>query len=159
MSTEKNGQDWAIGEAERVLPTKPIATGEDGYARFSVEGGSSFEVFAHSRVIFRKNAGNPQDLLDVITGRARVQLQMSAKQPFQFRVITPDALIMAHGPAAFTLAVDDEDDNTRIDVQQGEVLVQHTLIPSNGPILVKAGDAIAVEPDTPLVNRQLDRGS
>lgn len=159
VSTEKNGQDWAIGEAEHIPATKPIFTGNDGYARFSVAGGNSFEVFAHSRVVFRKNIGNPQDLLDVITGRAAIQLHMSAQHPIQTRVITPVAVIMAHGPAAFTLAVDDEDDNTRIDVQQGEVLVQHALLPSKDPILVKAGDAIAVEGDTPLITRQLDRGS
>ena len=159
VSTEKNGQDWAIGEAERVGASKPIFTGPDGYARFVVEGGSSFELFAHSKVVFRKNIGNPQDLLDVITGRAAIQLRMSPQHPIQARVVTPVAVISAHSPAAFSLAVDDEDNSVRIDVQQGEVLVQHTLLPSKDPILVKAGDAVAVNADTPLVSRQLDRGS
>jgi len=159
VSTEKNGQDWAIGEAEQIGPSKPIFTGADGYARFLVAGGSSFELFAHSRVVFRNNLGNPQDLLDVNTGRAAVQLRMSAQHPIQARIVTPVAIIVAHGPAAFRLAVDDEDNSVRIDVQQGEVLVQHSLLPSKDPILVKAGDAIAVNADTPLVSRQLDRGS
>jgi hypothetical protein len=159
VSTEKNGQDWAIGEAERVGPSKPIYTGADGYVRLLVEGGSSFELFAHSKVVFRKNMGNPQDLLDVITGRAAIQLSMSAQHPIQARIMTPVAAITAHGPAAFSLAVDDEDNSVRIDVQQGEVLVQHSLLPSKDPILVKAGDAVAVNADTPLVSRQLDRGS
>jgi ferric-dicitrate binding protein FerR (iron transport regulator) len=159
VSTEKNGQDWAIGEAERIGPSKPIFTGPDGYARFLVEGGSSFELFAHSKVVFRKNMGNPQDLLDVITGHVAFQLHMSAQHPTQARILTPVAAITAHVPAAFRLAVDDEDNSVRIDVQQGAVLVQHTLLPSKDPILVKAGDAIAVSADTPLVSRQLDRGS
>src|SRR4051794_13551893 len=50
VSTEKNGQDWAIGPAEHVWVTKPITTGSDGYARLEVLGGTSFEVFAHSKL-------------------------------------------------------------------------------------------------------------
>jgi ferric-dicitrate binding protein FerR (iron transport regulator) len=158
VSTEKKGQDWAIGSAEHIWVTKPIVTGADGYARFQVAGGTSFEVFAHSRVIFRENPGNPQDLLDVTTGRVRVQVQPSAG-PAQTRILTPAAIISSHGTASFAIAVDDEDNSTRIDVQQGEVSVQHALIPRSEPVIVKAGDAIAVRADAPLISRRLDRGS
>ena len=57
VSTNKNGQDWAIGQAERIGITKPIITGQDGYARFAVAGGTDFEVFANSLVTFRENVG------------------------------------------------------------------------------------------------------
>jgi hypothetical protein len=159
VSTENKGQDWAIGRAEHIWVTKPINTGEDGYAKFQVAGGTTFEVFAHSRVVFRKNPGNPQDLLDVATGRVRIQVQLSIDQPLQTRIITPAAVILCHGTASFAIAVDDEDDSTRIDVQQGEVNVQHALLPRSEPLMVKAGDAISVHADEPLVLRRLDRGS
>jgi ferric-dicitrate binding protein FerR (iron transport regulator) len=159
VSTEKKGQDWAIGPAEHIWVSKPIVTGADGYARFRVAGGTSFEVFAHSRVIFRENAGNPQDLLDVATGRVRLQVQPWDGQPMQTRILTPAAIIACHGPASFAVAVDDEDNSTRVDVQQGEVSVQHALIPRAEPVIVKAGDAIAVRADEPLISRKLDRGS
>lgn len=159
VSTYKNGQDWAIGQAERVAVTKPIITGQDGYARFSVAGGSDFEVFANSLVKFRENVGNPQDLLDITTGRVRIELHMSIEQPSQYRVITPVAIITARGAATFTLAVDDEDNSTRVDVEHGEIFVQHALLPRGNPEIVKAGDAIAVEADEPLISRRLDRGS
>jgi len=159
VSTDKNGQDWAIGQAERIGVTKPIITGQDGYARFAAAGGADFEVFANSLVTFRENVGNPQDLLDVTTGRVRVQLHISADQPSQYRVITPVAIITARGGAVFTLAVDDEDDSTRVDVEQGEIFVQHALLPRGAPEIVKAGDAIAVDADEPLISRRLDRGS
>jgi hypothetical protein len=55
--------------------------------------------------------------------------------------------------------VDDEDNSSRIDVQEGEISVQHALLPRTEPVLVKAGDAIAVHPDEPLISRRLDRGS
>jgi hypothetical protein len=159
VSTNKNGQDWAIGQAERIGITKPIITGQDGYARFAVAGGTDFEVFANSLVTFRENVGNPQDLLDITTGRVRIQLHISADQPSQYRVITPVAVITARSGAAFTLAVDDEDDSTRVDVEQGEIFVQHALLPRGSPEIIKAGDAIAVEADEPLISRRLDRGA
>jgi ferric-dicitrate binding protein FerR (iron transport regulator) len=159
VSTEKNGQDWAIGPAEHIWVTKPITTGPDGYARLQVLGGSSFEVFAHSKVRFRKNPGNPQDLLDITTGRVRLQIVFSSEQPLQTRVLTPAAIITCHAPAAFAIAVDDEDNTVRVDVQQGEIQVQHALLPRDDPVVVKGGDSIAVGADEPIVSRKLDRGS
>jgi hypothetical protein len=158
VSMEKDGQDWAVGQHDRIPVTTPLVTGTDGYARLQVAGGTSFEVFAHSRVIFRRNPGNPQDLLDMETGRARIQIVLSTAQPLQNRVVTPAAIILCRGSASFSIAVDDEDNSTRIDVQQGEVLVQHALLPRTEPVLVKAGDAISVQADQPLVLRRLDRG-
>jgi ferric-dicitrate binding protein FerR (iron transport regulator) len=159
VSTEKNGQDWAIGPAEHIWVTKPIATGADGYARLEVLGGTSFEVFAHSKVRFRKNPGNPQDLLDITTGRVRLQIVFSPEQPLQTRVLTPAAIIICHTPSTFAIAVDDEDNTVRVDVQQGEIQIQHALLPRDDPVVVKAGDSIAVEADEPIVSRKLDRGS
>jgi hypothetical protein len=159
VSTEKRGQDWAIGPAEQIPVTKPVFTGEDGYARFRVAGGTSFEVFAHSYVVFRKNPGNPEDLLDITTGRVRVQTQASAEQPLASRILTPVSIIVCHGAATFAIAVDDEDNTTRIDVQQGEVFVQHALLPQKEPLMVKAGDAISIQSDEALIVRRLDRGS
>ena len=158
VSTEKDGQDWAVAPHQRIAVTSPLVTGGDGYARLQVAGGTNFEIFAHSRLIFRKNPGNPQDLLDLETGRARIQIVLSTVQPLQSRVVTPAAMILCHGPASFSIAVDDEDNSTRIDVQQGEVMVQHALLPRTDPVLVKAGDAISVQADQPLVLRRLDRG-
>ena len=159
VSTEKKGQTWALGDAERIAVTKPIRTGPAGYGRFEVAGGTTFDVFGSTILTFRPNVGNPQDLLDILTGRVTVQLKMSPEQPVVYRVQTPVAIITAHGDAAFTLAVDDEDDATRIDVQTGEVSVQHALLPRDLPVVVKAGDAIAVQRDSPLISRRLDRGS
>src|SRR5690242_14269827 len=89
VSFEKDGREWAIERAQRIWVTTPLVTGTNGYARFQVAGGSSFELFAHSRLIFRKNPGNPQDLLDLETGRVRIQMIPSEAQPLQNRVMTP----------------------------------------------------------------------
>lgn len=159
VSTEAKGQEWAVDRAERIWVTKPIFTGADGYAQLKVSGGTAFELFAHTRVVFRNNPGNPQDLLDIETGRVQVQVEVSSEQPLPTRVLTPGAVITSHGSASFAIAVDDEDNTTRIDVQQGEVAVQHALIPNSQPVIVKAGDAIDVEADERLISHRFDRTS
>jgi hypothetical protein len=158
VSTERKGQEWAITAGQRIWVTKPIITGSDGYANLQVAGGSSFEVFAHTRLVFRKNAGNPQDLLDIETGRVGVQIYQSGAVPF-YRIVTPAAIIVSHGSASLAIAVDDEDRSVRVDVRAGEISVQHALLPQSNPIIVGAGDAVEIQADQPLVQRKLDRGS
>ncbi|MBV9760133.1 MAG: FecR domain-containing protein [Acidobacteriaceae bacterium] len=153
----RDEQPWAVSSGERVPVRQTITTGPDGFARFEVRGGSSFEVFANSRVVFRENTASAGDLLDVVSGRVRIHLQPTAGQAQQ-RVFCPVAIVSAHHQGAtFAIAVD-EDDTTRIDVFEGEVAVQHTLLPRNEPTLVRAVDAILVKKDEPI-SRRVDRGS
>jgi hypothetical protein len=152
----RDGQPWAVSVGDRIPVQHVITAGSDGYARFEVAGGSSFEIFAGSRVIFRRNTANGSDLLDVLAGRVRIHLQPTIGQ-LQQRVFCPVAIITAHQPADIALAVD-EDDNARIDVIEGAVRVQHVFLPRSEPVLVTAVDAILVQKDQ-HISRQLDRGS
>ena len=74
VSIQHDEQPWAISSGELVPIQRLITTGNDGFARFEVKGGSSFEVFANSRVVFRQNASTAGDLLDVMAGRVRIHL-------------------------------------------------------------------------------------
>jgi hypothetical protein len=152
----RDAQPWALSPGERIPVQQVISTGNDGYARFEVAGGSSFELLSNSRVTFRQNAASAGDLLDVVGGRVRIRLQPSAGQPRQ-RVFTPVAVVTAVQPAVISIAVD-EDDVVRIDVLEGEVRVQHTLLPRNEPTIVRAVDAIVVQGDQ-QITRRVDRGS
>jgi hypothetical protein len=157
VSRIRDEQPWAVSRGERVPVRQTITTGPDGYAQFQVGGGSSFELFANSRVVFRENTASAGDLLDVVAGRVRIHLQPTLGQPQQ-RVFCPVAIIAAHHqPATVSVAVD-EDDTVRIDVLEGEVTVQHTLLPRNDPVLLRAVDAILVKKDEPI-SRRVDRGS
>jgi hypothetical protein len=157
VSRVRDAQNWALSAGEKVPVRQIITTGEDGYARFVVAGGSSFEMFADSRVVFRQNTAAAGDLLDVVAGRVRVHLQPTAGQTQQ-RVFTPVAIITGtHQPATFAIAID-EDDTVRIDVVEGEVRVQHSLLPRNDPTIVKAVDAVLVRPNE-QISRRVDRGS
>ncbi|HEY7304354.1 MAG TPA: FecR domain-containing protein [Bryobacteraceae bacterium] len=157
VSRIRDAQAWALSAGEQVPVRQIITTGRDGYARFEVAGGSSFELFSNSRIIFRQNTAMAGDLLDVVAGRVRVHLEPTAGQTQQ-RVFTPAAIITAaQQPASMAIAID-EDNTVRIDVMEGEVRVQHALRPRNDPTIVRAADAILIRPDE-QISRRVDRGS
>lgn len=156
VSRSSDELPWAVTKGERVPVSQLITTGRDGFARFSIGGGSEFSLFSNSRVIFRNNTARAGDLLDVVSGRVRIKFQPIAGQ-LQQRVFTPVAAISAFHPAVVSIAID-EDQNVRLDVLEGEVQVQHRLLPRNEPTLVRAVDAILIERNQQLT-RRLDRGS
>lgn len=147
---------WAVSSGERVSVQQTITAGADGYAKFVVQGGSSFELLSNSKVVFRENTASAGDLLDVVAGRVKVHLQPGPGQ-WQQRVFCPDAIVVADEPATLALAVG-EDSTVRIDVLEGVVRVQHRMLPRSDPILLKAVDAIVVRPDE-AISRTVDRGS
>ena len=147
---------WALSNGERVPVQQTITTGADGYAKFVVQGGSSFELLSNSKVVFRENTASAGDLLDVAAGRVRVHLQPGPGQ-WQQRVFCPDAIVIADEPASLALAVG-EDNTVRIDVLEGVVRVQHRFLPRSEPVLIKAVDAILVRPDE-MISRTVDRGT
>ena len=147
---------WAVSSGERVPIQRLIETGPDGYARLEVKGGSWFEIYADSRVAFRQNAGSAGDLVDVLAGRVRVHLNPGPGQRQQ-RVSCTVAGITANRPATFALAIG-EDEMLRVDVLEGEVRVQHALLPRSEPALVTAIDAILVQRDK-QISRRVERGS
>ena len=156
VSRVRDRQPWAVSAGERVPVRQIISTGNDGYAHFTVAGGSNFDLFSNSRIIFRQNTASAGDLLDILSGRVRVHLQPSFTQPRQ-RIFTPVAIISASRPATLALAID-QDDNLRIDVLEGEVRVQHSKLPKSDATVVRAFDAILVHPDE-AISRRVDRGS
>jgi hypothetical protein len=156
VSRVRDAHPWAVSTGEQVPVHQIISTGEDGFAHFTVAGGSWFDVFSNSRIVFRQNTARAGDLLDLLGGRVKVHLQPNASQPQQ-RVFTPTAIIFADQPATFALALD-EDDTLRLDVIEGDVRVQHAKLPKSEPTLVHAIDAILVRPDEPIT-RRVDRGS
>lgn len=156
VSRTRDDQPWVVVKGERVPVSQLISTGRDGYARFTVAGGSEFSLFSNSRVIFRGNTASAGDLLDVVAGRVRIKLQPVPGQQQQ-RVFTAIATISASHPALIAVAID-EDQNVRVDVLEGEIRVQHRLLPRNEPTLVRAVDAILIERNE-QISRRVDRGA
>ena len=156
VTRTRDAQPWAVSAGERVPIQQVIRTGADGFAHFEIAGGGGFDIFANSRVGFRRNSSSAGDVLDVLEGRVRVHLKPTPGQPQQ-RILTPSAWITALHEATVAIAID-EDAAMRIDVLEGEVRVQHRLLPRSEPTIVRAVDAIMVRSDQ-QISRRLDRGS
>lgn len=149
---------WALSPGNFVYVKQIIVTGEDGYALLQVSDGSTFEVFPNSKVTFRNNPGNLRDLLDVWLGRVKVRIQkLTGGQPNPNRITTPTAVISVRG-TAFDIVVED-DDSTLVSVEEGQVVVQHAILPSSNPKLIGPGEYIRVQRDQPLAQRSVIRGA
>jgi ferric-dicitrate binding protein FerR (iron transport regulator) len=152
-----DSQPWALNMGDQVKLGQVVICGPDGFAVFEVSDGSTFEVYANSRVVFRKTPGNLKDLLDVLIGRVRVHIQKWAGQPNYNRVFTPTAVISVRG-TVFDVEVEGEDDTTLVIVEEGLVEVQHARHPGTAKLL-GAGEWLRVYKNQPLASARLGKGT
>jgi ferric-dicitrate binding protein FerR (iron transport regulator) len=157
VSLANGGYFKALSVGDPVKAQQVIVTGADGYARFEVSDGSTFEVFPNSKVIFRETPGNWQHLLNVWMGRVKVLIQHAPGVPNPNQVTSPTAVISVRG-TVFDVVVEDAEGTTFVTVDEGEVAVRNVTAPGNSAIL-HAGDSIRVSPGVPLLARQIDKGN
>lgn len=157
VSVLRDAAEYAIEVGGQVHVKELIFTGPDGSARFEVSDGSTFDVFPNSRVVFRKNVPNWRDLLDVLVGRVKVHIQHWGDQPNHNRVLTPTAVISVRG-TTFDISVDQDDETTLVEVEEGVVEVQHALLPRGNPKTITTGESLKVYRDQPLAATRFDKG-
>jgi FecR-like protein len=157
VSVLREGVEYAVMEGGEVRVKELIFTGADGSARFLVSDGSTFDVFPNSRVVFRKNVPNWRDLLDVLVGRVKVHIQHLGTQPNPNRVVTPTAVISVRG-TTFDISVDEDDETTLVEVEEGVVEVQHALLPRGNPKVLNAGESVHVYRNEPIASNGFDKG-
>jgi uncharacterized membrane protein YgcG len=157
VSVLRDNAPWALNLGDSVQPRQIIVTGTDGYALLRVSDGSTFEVFQNSRVVFRDNPGNWKDLLEVFLGRVKIQIEKVGGQPNYNKVRTPTAVISVRG-TVFDVTVEDEDATTVVTVDEGQVAVQHALLPRGDPKILNPGEWIRVYKNQPLTAKVVDRG-
>src|SRR5258708_32981685 len=141
VSVIKDVQPWALSVGDTVDVRDLIITGVDGHAILQVSDGSTFEVFPNSRVVFRKNPPNWRDFIDVLVGRVRVHIEHFGNVPNPNRVLTPTAVISVRG-TTFDISVDDDDETTLIEVEEGTVDVQHALLPRGDGKTISTGESL-----------------
>ena len=157
VSVLRDFQEWAIVPGDKIKPKETIVSGIDGRAIFQVADGSTFEVYPNSKVIFRNNQGSWRDLLDVFLGKVRVKIEHFGEEENRNRVITPTAVISVRG-TMFDITVDPQDENTLVEVVEGEVGVRHALLPDNKEAVLKPGDSIRVYRNEPIAKGRIDKG-
>jgi len=158
VSVLKDSQPWALSIGDGVQVKDFILTGPDGHAVFQVSDGSTFEVFPNSRVMFRNNPPSWKDLLDVLVGRVRVHIEHWGNVPNPNRIITPTAVISVRG-TTFDVSVDDDDETTLVEVEEGTVEVQHALLPRGSPKTLQTGESLRVYRNEPLQAHLVDKGT
>jgi len=156
VSVLRDMHEWAIDVGEPVHVQETIITGNDGHALFQVSDGSTFEVFPNAKVVFRKNAGNWEDLLDMMLGRVRVQIEHIGNTPNPNKIHTPTAVISVRG-TIFDVTVNDDNEATLVEVEEGVVDVGHALLGSANKRTLRAGESIIVYKNEPVA-KKLDKG-
>jgi len=157
VSVLRDSEPWALNIGDTVQAKQVIITGPDGLAKFQVSDGSTFEVYPNSNVVFRKNAPNLRDLLDIFVGRVKVHIQKLGGQPNPNRVYTPAAIISVRG-TIFDVVVDDDEETTIVTVEEGAVEVRHALH-GGSPKIVRAGESLQVLRSQPLAASLIDKGA
>jgi ferric-dicitrate binding protein FerR (iron transport regulator) len=156
VSVYRHGSPWALNLNDSIVPQEMIVTGPDGSAIFQVADGSTFEVFPNSKAIFRDSPTDWENLLKMILGKVRVEIQHLGGQPNPNKVRTPTAVISVRG-TIFDVSVMDVEGTTLVMVEQGTVVVKNELQPGE-PKILHAGEWVEVDPDQPLAQRKPDYG-
>jgi hypothetical protein len=156
VSVLRDGGPWALFAGNSVRPQQIVKTGPDGYARFQVADGSTFEVFPNSQVTFRANRGSLKDLLDVWIGRVKVYIQHLPGVENPNNVSSPTAVISVRG-TVFEVSVEDLDGTTLVSVDEGLVSVRNKV--AGGEVYVHPTEQLRVWKNQPLARKILDKGS
>lgn len=155
VSVLKDSEPWALVVGDTIQVKQLIITGPDGQATFRVSDGSTFDVYPNSRVVFRKNAPNWKDLLDVLVGRVKVHIE-HLYGPNPNRVLTPTAVISVRG-TTFDISVDGDDETTLVEVEEGVVEVRHALLPSGNARTLTTGESLRVYRNEPIAASGIDK--
>lgn len=155
VSVLRDSMEYAVVEGGEVRVKEMIFTGADGQAHFQVSDGSTFDVYPNSRVIFRKNDMSFADLLDVLVGRVKIHIEHLGNTPNNKKILTPTAVISVRG-TTFDVSVDDDDEATVVEVEEGMVEVQHALL--GGTRVLTDGESLRVSRNEPIAANHLDKG-
>jgi hypothetical protein len=144
--TDNGQRPLSLGDS--LKPQQMIVTGADSYARFQVSDGSTFEVFANSKLLFREHLGSLDEILNVVIGRVKVYIQHLNGLPNYNKVTSPTAVISVRG-TVFDVFVEDDDGTTFVSVDEGIVNVRNWTAPGDS-VNLRQGDSIRVFRNQPL---------
>jgi hypothetical protein len=143
LSVSTDGRDMlALSDGMSIKPQQVIVTGPDGYGKFQVSDGSTFEVFSDARVVFRPTPGSWTELLNLVLGRVKVIITHPNGRPNPNQVSSPTAVISVRG-TVFDVVVEDADGTTLVMLDEGLVDVQNRTAPG-GAVRLNPGEYVRV---------------
>jgi hypothetical protein len=157
VSVLRDGEPWALHVNDYVQPMQVIVTGSNGSGMFKVADGSTFEVFPNSKIYFRANRGNWDDLLELILGKIKVQIEHLGGVPNGNKVRTPTAVISVRG-TTFAVEYDPDLEYTTVTDEEGSVEVARATRLNDRKIL-HANESIVVYKNEPLAKSRIDKGN
>lgn len=157
VSVLRDGEPWALHVNDSVQPMQVIVTGDNGSGMFKVADGSTFEVFPNSKVYFRANRGNWDDLLELILGKIKVQIEHLGGVPNGNKVHTPTAVISVRG-TTFDVEYDPDKEYTTVTDEDGSVEVARATRLNDKKIL-HANESIVVYKNESLAKSGVDKGA
>jgi ferric-dicitrate binding protein FerR (iron transport regulator) len=152
---QRNNSPWRLEPGEMVYPNEVVTTGDDGWGMFKVSDGSTFEIYPDSKIAFRTNRGNWEDLLELWLGKVKVQIEHPGGLPNNNKVRTPTAVISVRG-TTFDVEYKPDDDSTTVLDEEGSVEVASVFNLDNKKLL-NANEMIVVYKNTSLA-RRIDTG-
>lgn len=155
ISYLRGSTPWALNVGDYVQPGQVIVTGANGTGMFKVGDGSTFEVFPNSKVVFRANSFNWDDMLELWLGKVKVQIEHPGGLPNNNKVRTPTAVISVRG-TTFDVEYKPDDDSTTVLDEEGSVEVASAFNLDNKKLL-NANEMIVVYKNTSLA-RRIDTG-
>lgn len=158
VSLYRDSRLVALSPGDLVQVTQTIVTGPEGHATLQVSDGSTIEVYPNSQLVFRKNTGDWKDLLDLLVGFVRIHIEHLGNQPNPNRIMTPTAVISVRG-TTLDVTVDKDDESTEVDVEEGTVVVQHKLLPTDRVATLHTGESIKIYKNVPIAKSSLDKGT
>lgn len=155
LVVQRNNSPWRLESGEYVYPNEVITTGDDGWGMFKVSDGSTFEIYPNSKINFRANRGNWEDLLELWLGKVKIQIEHPGGLPNNNKVRTPTAVISVRG-TTFDVEYKPDDDSTTVLDEEGSVEVASAFNLDNKKLL-NANEMIVVYKNTSLA-RRIDTG-
>ncbi len=125
-----------------LFPEDIIITGRNGRLVLALSDGSQV-VIAPKRTIKVDNlTESPRNLINIIKGKARLQIERLGGKPNPYRVNTPTTIIAVRG-TVFDVVVEDE--KTDVYLHEGAVAVSNRQFPDQ-PLLLSPGSYTRVQP-------------
>src|SRR5574340_759888 len=144
LSMKRAGQQARVLRLhEAVAPGDELTTDSRSEAVVQTPDGSTMRIFPDSHVIFSGRPGGVENLLHLLFGSVKVQIEKLSGRPNPQRLTTPTAVIAVRG-TKFTVLVD-EVNITLVAVDEGAVSVANIQTPGN-EVLLRAGQRTWVRP-------------